>query len=82
MNVFLNKIIHVQSSRMKRKRKLSTAQDEDEEDNDMPSRPVAGGRVSGRGGGGGRGIHRLNPHKNEFEFDYGSEYKAKVSVTL
>ena len=50
-------------SRIKRKRKL----DEDEE------HPAAHGNE-----GGGRGIYRKNAHKRDCDFDYGSEYRAKV----
>lgn len=31
-------------------------------------------------GSGGRGIHRKNPHRRDFDFDYGSEYRSKVRV--
>ena len=31
-------------------------------------------------GGGGGGIHRKNPHKRDHDFDYGVEYRSKVST--
>ena len=59
---------------MKRKRKhFATQEDEDDE---APCQSATGARS----GGGGKGIHRLNPHKNDFDFDYGAEYRAKASV--
>ena len=56
---------------MKRKRKR---QDSQEDDDDTMSRPTAGGGV-----GGGKGIHRVNAHRKDFDYNYGSEYKSKVS---
>ena len=63
-----------QSVRMSRKRKRLASQAEDEDDDDTTSRPTPGGKV-----GGGKGIHRLNAHRHDYDFNYGSEYRAKVS---
>ena len=51
--------------RKKRKRKLN--EDED-------------GDTAEANGGGGHGIYRKNAHKKDYDFDYGSEYRAKVSI--
>ena len=56
---------------MKRKRKHLDSQ---EDDDDTVSQPTAGGAV-----GGGKGIHRVNAHRKDFDYNYGSEYRAKVS---
>ena len=61
---------------MRRKRKHSATQEEVSHD-DAPYQSATGAS----GGGGGKGIHRINPHKNDFDFDYGAEYRAKASVT-
>ena len=57
----------------KRKRLASQAEDEDDDD-DTTSQRTAGSKV-----GGGKGIHRLNAHRHDYDFNYGSEYRAKVS---
>lgn len=49
---------------MKRKRKL--------DDDEAPPTSFTAER------GGGHGIYRKNAHKQDFDFDYGSEYRAKV----
>lgn len=66
MEVFNSPLILCQSGRrLKRKRPH-----EGEGEEGPPLGP--------EGRGGGRGIHRKNPERQEF--DYGSEYKAKVGL--
>ena len=51
---------------LKRKQKHSASRDTKE---DEPSQGSWGGE---------KGIHQVNPHKNDFDFDCGAEYRAKV----
>ena len=72
---FMSSLTRSQSARMKRKRKRLALQEE-EADDETPSRPQAGGKSVV----GGKGIHRLNPHKNDF--DYGADYRSKVNFVI